>query len=614
MANISTLTVSLVADTAKFSSGLKKGRKGAVDFSKAVKTAFKAGALAIGVFTAALGTLVKQSLALVDAQRKTARTLGTTQAIFAGLSLAAGIAGISTESFTKALKRQSKSIVDATDGLQTQARAFARLNLDTKALLQLPVEKQFAAITTALGTVENATLKVAIASDIFGAKNADLINIIDIGAAGLENYIDLAKELGAALTEEQTTAIEEANDATLIFKTALTGLGNVLAAAFAPAIKAGAEAMTNFVKKVTAGVPSLIAFAAGLLGIRREISALTIIDLTEELKVLDKEINDTQGRLFLFKRSLESIRDTGGLVTPNQLQDLENLQAKLSEAEARYNALIKRRLELKKKEAEPTRITTGDDLSDTLALIDIGAIKDLRKEITPELEAFRKQLAESEALAAQIFKSTRTPIQNFVKQIADARIAVKLGFLEPEDFEKFRQGLLDTLVGTEDDFQDFTEKIGEFAKEAARNMERAFADFFFDPFDDGLKGLVRGFADTLRRMVANLLASSLLNLLAKAFGGFFGSVGAAGVSVPGAQLGTPVAGGRSVRVGEAGPEIFTPGASGAIRPLGAINFAPVTNINAGMGLDIATLIPILEENNRRVQADFVESLRRGTFA
>jgi len=190
--------------------------------------------------------LVVKSLALVDQQRKTARTLGTTQAVFAGLSLAAGIAGVSTESFTKALKRQSKSIVDANDGLQTQARAFERLGLDTKKLIDLPVEKQFGAITTALGNVENATLKVAIASDIFGAKNADLINILELGEEGLDNFIKKAKELGVALTEDQTAAIEGANDAVLVFKTSLTGLGNQLAARFAPLITAGAEALTNF--------------------------------------------------------------------------------------------------------------------------------------------------------------------------------------------------------------------------------------------------------------------------------------------------------------------------------------------------------------------------------
>jgi len=67
-------------------------------------------------------------------------------------------------------------------------------------------------------------------------------------------------------------------------------------------------------------------------------------------------------------------------------------------------------------------------------------------------------------------------------------------------------------------------------------------------------------------------------------------------------------------VGENGPEVFTPGAAGSIRPLGSAEFNMTTNINGGAGMDAATLIPILEENNRKLKGEFVDELRRGTFA
>ena len=255
MANISTLTVSLVAETAKFENGLKKAQKSAGGFGAAAAKAIKGAAIAVAGLSAGIAVLVKQSLALVDQQRKTARTLGTSQAIFSGLSLAAGIAGLSTESFTKSLKRQQKSIVDASDGLMTQKRAFDRLGLSTEDLMRLPLEKQFGTITQALGNVENATLKVAIASDIYGAKNADLINILDIGADGLDRYIKKAKELGVALTDKQTKAIEESNDAVLVMKTAFTGLGNQIAARVAPIIIKAAEAVTSLTSSVTNAIP-----------------------------------------------------------------------------------------------------------------------------------------------------------------------------------------------------------------------------------------------------------------------------------------------------------------------------------------------------------------------
>ncbi len=611
MANISTLTISLVADTAKFSNGLKKARGNSAKFSKAIGGAFKLAAAGAAALVAGLGALIVKSLALVDQQRKTARTLGTTQAVFAGLSLAAGIAGVSTESFTKALKRSSKAIVDANDGLQTQARAFERLGLDTKKLINLPVEKQFGAITTALGKVENATLKVAIASDIFGAKNADLINILELGEEGLDNFIKKAKELGVALTEDQTAAIEGANDAVLIFKTSLTGLGNQLAARFAPLITAGAEALTNFTKAITDAVPQMAAFITNLFGIRRELAQLTLEDVAAELVVITRENEKAQDALALFEEQISGFSDTA-IIDAKALGGFDKLNEKVAETEKRFNELIRRRRELKKVLAEDTKTGSGGAAeSDGIDFIDIKAIQALRMEVTPELEAFRARVKLATADAARIFAATRTPIQNFIIEMGKAREALKIGDLAQKDFDLFREQLLDTLIGSEEDFDEFSKNIESFADQAARNMQDAFADFFFDPFDDGLRGLVQGFADALKRMVANLIASDILSFLnPQGGGGFFGFA----KSLFGRQIGGPVGRGQSVIVGERGREVFTPGASGSITPLGAINFAPVTNINGGAGLDVDSLIPILEENNRKVQGEFIDSLRRGKFS
>lgn len=618
MANISTLTVSLVADTAKFSNGLKKSRKDASNFSKGIKTAFKAAGVAAIAFGLAMGSLVKQSLALVDQQRKTARTLGTTQAIFAGLSLAAGIAGVSTESFTKALKRQAKSIVDANDGLQTQARAFERLNLDTRQLIKLPVEEQFKKITTALDGVENATLKVAIASDIFGAKNADLINILELGEAGLDSFIEKAKELGVALTEDQTAAIEAANDATLIFKTSIQGLGNQLAARFAPAIKDGAEALATFVTGITNSLPKMAAFLANLLGIERSFDRFTLADFNAEILVLQDELGDLS---FTFK-SLNRIRkqalDAGR--DPSLIEKrLRAVNQEAQELSKRLQEAIERRETLLRK-ADP-KTKKEEDGGDLFELFDLKAIRALKREVTPELAAFRKELEITRQFAAGIFQGTRTPIENFITQMKKARKALRLGEeaggISPETFERFKEGLLDALVGTEDEFKDFADTVSTFAEQAARNMQDAFSDFFFSGFEDGLDGLVSSFSDTLRRMVSELIASDLLDLIKGVLtGGGGGGGGILGFfgSIFGRQIGGPVQRGRPVRVGESGPEIFTPGASGSVRPLGGINFAPVTNINGGAGLDLERLIPILEENNRKVKGEFVDELRRGQFA
>jgi tape measure domain-containing protein len=52
--------------------------------------------------------------------------------------------------------------------------------------------------------------------------------------------------------------------------------------------------------------------------------------------------------------------------------------------------------------------------------------------------------------------------------------------------------------------------MSKFAEQGARNMQDAFADFLFDPFQDGLDGMLRGFIDMIRRMTAEALSAEIL--------------------------------------------------------------------------------------------------------
>jgi tape measure domain-containing protein len=55
--------------------------------------------------------------------------------------------------------------------------------------------------------------------------------------------------------------------------------------------------------------------------------------------------------------------------------------------------------------------------------------------------------------------------------------------------------------------------MSKFAEQGARNIQDAFADFLFDPFQDGLDGMLRGFIDTIRRMTAEALSAEILQAL-----------------------------------------------------------------------------------------------------
>ncbi len=106
-----------------------------------------------------------------------------------------------------------------------------------------------------------------------------------------------------------------------------------------------------------------------------------------------------------------------------------------------------------------------------------------------------------------------------------------------------------------------TDEMDEYAKQAARNMQDTFSDFLFDPFDNGVDGMLKSFSETLRRMVADALAAEILGAIGGAIGGGGGFVGAFGAAISGHKAtGGPVAGGNLYEINERGvPEVLSVG-------------------------------------------------------
>ena len=80
-----------------------------------------------------------------------------------------------------------------------------------------------------------------------------------------------------------------------------------------------------------------------------------------------------------------------------------------------------------------------------------------------------------------------------------------------------------------------TEKLSgmdEFASEAARGIQSAFADFLFDPFEGGIKGMLDSFGRMLQRMAAEAAAAQL----SRALFGDFGTTGKIGGFIGNAAL------------------------------------------------------------------------------
>jgi phage-related minor tail protein len=83
-------------------------------------------------------------------------------------------------------------------------------------------------------------------------------------------------------------------------------------------------------------------------------------------------------------------------------------------------------------------------------------------------------------------------------------------------------------------------------------------------------------------------------------------------------MGGPVSGGSPYVVGEQGPELFVPHASGTIVPnnkmgggSGSGSGGVTVNYNIAAGVSRAELAPILEQERRRLKAEIPDMVRRG---
>jgi hypothetical protein len=104
----------------------------------------------------------------------------------------------------------------------------------------------------------------------------------------------------------------------------------------------------------------------------------------------------------------------------------------------------------------------------------------------------------------QMFNPELTQLQEGVQLVTSAQQSGDIDFVDSSAYAlKLGQ---DYKVNFLDPAKDGTKELSAYADEAARNMQGAFADFLFDPFNDGLDGMLKGFLKMMQRMAAEAAA------------------------------------------------------------------------------------------------------------
>lgn len=297
MAKVGSIVISLGLDQAKFQQGVKSARNSASRFSKDVQKQFRAvrrtvndvgksftrmaGVVAAIAGPAALGALVKSSMANVDAQQKLASRLGLTQEALAGLTLAASeTAGVSQNTLGMALQRMTRRTAEAAQGIGEARGAIKELGLDAGKLAAMSPDQQFRAISEAMQGVASQGDALRLSFKLFDSEGAALVSTLREGPEALAEYEQAARDLGLSLDRIDTAKIERANDAIGRSKLAFQGLGNTIAVEVSPFLTRLANDFTSaareakgFGNETEIGMNKIITAAGTVANVMRGIEA-----------------------------------------------------------------------------------------------------------------------------------------------------------------------------------------------------------------------------------------------------------------------------------------------------------------------------------------------------
>ena len=210
-----------------------RGLKGITKAVFSFKTALTG---AVGL--AGLGLLVRNSLIATDRLGKMSNVLGIAVKDLQTMKLASEVGGIEFETFAKATRRLTDNFGDFLNGTGEATQTFKDLGIsvadanalsgDQMGILELVADR--------LNLVENSTLKLKYAQELFGGRGAELINVLDGGSEALKKFAEESERFGS-LNTQQVKAVEQFNDSVTRMKTVFANIVNQIVAYVSPAFQ-----------------------------------------------------------------------------------------------------------------------------------------------------------------------------------------------------------------------------------------------------------------------------------------------------------------------------------------------------------------------------------------
>lgn len=598
------------------------------------------------------------------------------------LGKAAGQFGIEAGALEQGLVKLSNNIAQAATGNKNLAASFQEMGVairDSNGNLK-GTEQVLADLADAFSVLPDGPLKTAKAIEIFGKSGAQLIPFLNEGSKGIQELQAQIRALGGEISSKFTKDADAFNDTVANLKTSFGGLGREIAEVALPLLTKlidlmarGASVVRDFfdttpqerIKELTRDIevlqqklavtPDFMGglFTGKLAAAKKELAELRsegglfkdlIPGLTNELKAAGVAAQEN------LASGLKAADDAGKAAADSAKRQAEEQRRAIesaTESLASLNAGLRQQVEtygLGETAVLSYRLAVGD-LSDEVALLgDSGhafadsiiaqsqALDELNQAAEKNKQIQEAQRRESEEIVAlqrellPLTSGLDSATLEYAESVEKLNEAYDRAAITSAQFELGVQNAEKRLKDAESRVEKSSANSVVFAEEAAKGIQDAFADFFFDPFDKGLKGLLQNVQTTLNRIAAEIVASKLSDLIFGSKGGssggsttgflqnignFFaglGGGGGGGESFPLASdflaAGGPVYAGGSYVVGEDGPELFSPSSNGRIIP----------NDELGMGRSVVVNINVSAPNGRLSQESIDQVATRGGLA
>lgn len=536
--------------------------------------------------------------------------IGVTTEALSGMRYAAEqMANVSSGQFDMALRRMTRRIQEAAAGGGPAADALKRMGLSAQELARMAPDEQFRRFADAIKGTANQGDRLRNVMALMDTEGMPLVAMLQQGGDAIREVEAAAAELG--LTIDRNTA--RAADA---FSSQLTKLGGVkkgltnqIASELMPLMSRmthrfadsaqGMRGMEQAAKVAGAGLKIVASAGTIIVGIFKTVgealggvAAAVVSLLTGQFRQAWNITKDFSADI------VGNVKQTAADVA-NIWDDTVVWDGEIIDGTATANALgqISDASDGAAKAADRLK-EANDRAAASLRALDDAAIR--------EEESRVRWMARIDDMVARVEGPVAVALLDFRRGMAELDAAFRSNLVSLEDYQRGAEAMGRTLGNVTAEMDTATGKISVSAEQAGRNIQSFLGQATYDVLDGSFRDIADSFSEMIKRMMAELAASKMLEMLGGWASGYSGA-GSGWINQLGSILGGgrrhggPVRRDRMYEVNEGGiPELLDtpqgryllPGSHGNVTPLaasaggGGAMATPQININVAGNADV----------------------------